>query len=96
MSWERILKNKDAVKAIARDFGGYANNFEYNYTSQIFELSTDDLKQEMNFFLSDFEKHYEKGRIEEAEKNKIQRPVEELLRQLKNTIRVKDWDEGRI
>ena len=100
MNWTTILKGKplrdmDAVKAIARDFGGYANQFDYNYTYEIFDLSTDELKQEMQFFLSDFEKHYEKGRIEEAEKKQIQSPVEEFLRQLDNTMRVKDWDEGR-
>ena len=85
----------DAVKVIARDFGGYANQFDYNYTYEILDLSTDELKQEMQFFLSEFEKHYEKGRIKEAEKNKIQSPVEEFLRQLDNTMKVKDWDEGK-
>lgn len=96
MSWERILKNKDAVKAIARDFGEYANNFDYGYTSQIFELSPKDLEMEMKLFMMDFEKHYEKGRIDEARKNEIQAPVEKLIKQLENTLRVKDWDEGRI
>ena len=85
MSWENILK-EDSLDKIIMDFINRVNdgyNYDYRFEKiKALPYAKEFLKDEMQFYLSDMEKHEEKGRIDEAQKDKMQAPIRKLMERL--------------
>tara|TARA_R100000734_G_C3238918_1_gene44269 strand:+ start:44 stop:313 length:270 start_codon:yes stop_codon:yes gene_type:complete len=85
MSWENILK-EDSLDKIIMDFINHVND-GFNYDYRLKEIKAlpnikSFLKKEMQFYMSDMYKHEEKGRIDEAQRDKMVAPIEKFMERL--------------
>ena len=85
MNWENILK-EDSLDKIIMDFINRVNdgfNYDYNFEAiKDLPYAKGFLKDEMQFYMSDMYKHEEKGRIDEAQRDKMVAPIEKLMKRL--------------
>ena len=85
MSWENILK-EDSLDKIIMDFINRVNddfNCDYRFKEiKALPYTKSFLKREMQSYISDMYKHEEKGRIDEAQRDKMVAPIRKFMERL--------------